>query len=86
MLSGFSVEPNPLENGGTATISVEGAEANSTVTVSIDNGGDKTDSVTITTDANGDGSTTWTVPDWILANFNTPGAEEITRSITSQPT
>ena len=86
-LTSFDVQPNPLTVGGTATVSVGGAEPNSPVTINIDNGGEppETASVTIQTDANGNGSNTWTVKSWDLAKFNTAGAEEIQRTIVHNP-
>ena len=84
-MTSLDVQPSPLVNGGTATITVSGAEPGSTVTVTVDNGGDVDQPVEIPIDSSGNGTGSWSVPDWPLANFNTPGAEEVTRSITSQP-
>ena len=78
----ISVSPNPLVAGGTAHVSVSGATPNSSVTVTVNNGGEITENIIMTTDANGNGSADWEVPgDWIQASFNTEGAEEVSRQI-----
>lgn len=79
----LTVEPNPLSVGGTATVCVEGAAANATVTVEVDDGKTPphTDTIQIQTDGDGNGCEDWTVPNWGWANFNTHGATEISRLI-----
>lgn len=71
-----------LTAGGQATISITGGSG-STVTVKIDNGGDKKQTVTITLDDEGNGSVSWAVPatGWPLANFSAEGVTPVTRPI-----
>lgn len=77
----LSVTPNPLVKGGQAQVTITGGPPDTTVTVHIDNGGDKTDTLGIDLDENGNGSASWTVPsDWDLAKFNYDG-QEVVRQI-----
>ena len=62
----------------------DASKAGQTVTVQIDNGGYPevvTQEVQIKLDQDGKGSVQWTVPDWIGAAFNAPGAAEQTMAI-----
>ncbi|MCR9246346.1 MAG: hypothetical protein NXI31_15040 [bacterium] len=76
----MSVNPDPLTEGGTATISYsDPSKANQTITIDIDNGmrrKPKKATVTIQLDENGEGATSWAVPGWQMANFNAPGVAE----------
>jgi len=77
----LSVNPDPLTQGGSATVSYsDPSKAGESVTVDIDNGSRRnpeTTSVVIELDANGEGTVIWQVPNWSQANFNAPGAAEV---------
>ena len=77
----MSVTPDPLVQGGTATIQYSNpALANTIVTIHIDNGmrrGTVTATVEILLDEKGDGTGSWTVPAWFMANFNGPSVPEV---------
>ena len=78
----LSVNPGVLTQGGSAKINYSNPSmAGQTVHVAIDNGMGRTpqfDGVEIQLDAAGQGSTTWTVPqNWLGANFNAPGVDEV---------
>ncbi len=83
----LSVTPDPLTAGGTATVCISGRPPNSSVTVSIDDGGEQTSSVTFDVDAEGNGCGEWPVPShgWTLANFNFGDCPQISRSIQPAP-
>jgi len=83
----IGVSPDPvLIPGSDATITISGGQAGGSVTVTIDNGGipGEQQTITIPLDNKGSGKKSWKVPLsllWGIANFNAPGAHEITRFI-----
>lgn len=78
----LAVTPATLVAGGIATVCIQGGPPNTTITVGIDDGEDKTDSLPIETDANGNGCSDWSVPtDWDIAKFNYGDCPEVVRHI-----
>ena len=80
----ITVTPDPLQAGGTASVSITGGTG-PTATVKIDDGGDppQTDTLEITLNDEGDGARDWNVPaDWPVANFNAEGALEVSVLVT----
>lgn len=81
----IKVPDGPLQVGQNITISVsDPSRANGSTIVTIDNG-DPTNpekvEVEVKLDAAGNGSANWTVQDWWGANFNAPGAKQVTRMV-----
>lgn len=84
----IKVPDGPLQVGKTIEISVnDPSRANGSIVVTIDNGDpvnpEKVE-VEVKLDASGSGSANWTVGDWEGANFNAPGAKEVSRMIAEQ--
>lgn len=77
------VAPDTLTAGGNAQVSITNGPPNSSVTVTITNGGGEESSLVIGTDATGAGSEPWEVPaaGWDQAHFNADGCEEVMRDI-----
>lgn len=77
--------PKSLTAGQTITIGYsDSRRAGETITVTIDSAGFPLMIVLerqITLDGNGNGSVEFLVPEWLVANFNAPGADEVTRDI-----
>ena len=64
------------------TITVSGASRiNQTITVTIDNGEGMHELVDIAIDEHGNGSSSWLVPEWEIANFNDGRCLQQTRFI-----
>lgn len=78
----LTISPDNLVAGETATVTISGSSrGGQTVTVKIDNGEGDTVDVDVELDENGEGSATWTVAEWALANFNYSTCDEISRDI-----
>lgn len=61
----FTASPDPATVGTGLTIGFSNADlANQTVEVTINNGGEETQSLEIELDKDGNGTATWTVPEW----------------------
>lgn len=77
--------PKNLTAGHTITIGYsDSRRAGETITVTIDSAGFPSMIVLerqITLDGNGNGSVEFFVPEWLVANFNAPGVNEVTRDI-----
>lgn len=77
--------PKNLTAGQTITIGYsDSRRAGETITVTIDSAGFPSMIVLerqITLDGNGNGSVEFLVPVWMAANFNAPGADEVSRQI-----
>ncbi|MBK9129761.1 MAG: hypothetical protein IPM13_18550 [Phycisphaerales bacterium] len=77
--------PKNLTAGQTITIGYsDSRRAGETITVTIDSAGFPSMIVLerqITLDGNGNGSVEFFVPEWLVANFNAPGVNEVTRDI-----
>lgn len=81
----IKVPDGPLQVGQNITINIsDPSRANGSIIVTIDNGDptnpEKVD-VVVKLDAAGNGTTNWTVQDWWGANFNAPGAKQVTRMV-----
>lgn len=78
----LKVTPAVPVPGSTVTVEYsDSSKAGQTVTVTINDNTyptPRTDSVTITLGADGKGSAPWVVPQWIVAIFNAPDAEQVT--------
>lgn len=77
--------PNDLIAGRAITVRYSDPDrAGQTITVEIDSAGFPSMIVVerqVTLDDQGNGSFEWTVPEWLVANFNAPGVGEVTRFI-----
>ena len=79
----LSVSPKVLQSGGKAEVGFGQTDrpVGETVTVTIDDGGENSESIEITL-TNGQGTGAWCVPaGWTVANFNAPGCQQVTRFI-----
>ena len=86
----IKVPDGPLQVGKTIEITVnDPSRANGSIVVTIDNGDpvnpEKVE-VEVKLDAAGTGAASWTVEEWDGANFNAPGAKEVSRMVEEQVT
>lgn len=81
----LTVGPSTLHVGDKALISYsDPTRAGQTITVNITSGGELQISLaqlTIHLDQSGRGSMPWLVPAWMVANFNAPGANQVSMVI-----
>jgi hypothetical protein len=81
----LTVTESVLTSGGVATICYRNASlANQAIVIDVDNGMRRNPIngvIEIHLDANGVGKATWSVPNWLGANFNAPGVTEVHRVI-----
>ena len=74
-----------LQQGSSVQVSYSNAAmGGQTIVVDVDNGmrrNTQVSTIEITLDANGNGSAMWNVPTWTAANFNAPGAPEVSCSV-----